>query len=202
MTRPFSDLLPDLLGGRGLVNVPPSIAEMHLRRATIELCERTHIWVATVYIDAQAGVADYPLDVPDGAAVVQVRSVKIGNCCLTPDRSGVCTGCGCHKFRVEGNHTLWIPTPNSDADQSVQVEVVCKPKQDSCGLPDELYEDWAETILDGAAYRCFSMPKTEWYSTGMTTFYVKSFNVGIARAKNKLSLGRVSGPLMIRGARF
>ena len=202
MTRTFEELIPDLLGARGLTGVPPNIAVFHLRKAAIELCERSHVWSQVLEIDSQSGVQDYPLELPGDAKVVAVREVKIGNCCLSPDRSGLCGGCGCHQFRVEGNHTLWVPESHQDEEQAIKVLVVCKPGQDACNFPEELYEDWSDVIADGAAYRCFAMPKTEWYSAGMVTFYMKKFNVGVTRAKNHRVLQRTTGPLMMVGARF
>lgn len=202
MTRTFEELIPDLLGARGLTGVPPNIAVFHLRKAAIELCERSHVWSQVLEIDSQSGVQDYPLELPGDAKVVAVREVKIGNCCLSPNRSGLCRGCGCHQFRVEGNHTLWVPESHQDEEQAIKVLVVCKPGQDACNFPEELYEDWSDVIADGAAYRCFAMPKTEWYSAGMVTFYIKKFNVGVTRAKNQRVLQRTTGPLMMVGARF
>lgn len=202
MTRTFEELVPDLLGARGLTGVPPEIAVFHLRKATIELCERSHVWVQTIDIDAQKGVSDYPIELPDAAKVVAVKAVKVGHCCLTPSREGLCGGCGCHTFRVEGNRTLWVPEAHEDEEQAIRVEVVSKPSQDSCSFPEELYEDWSDTIADGAAWRCFAMPKTDWYSAGMVTFYMKKYNAGVTRAKNQRVLQRTVGPLMMRGARF
>lgn len=202
MTRTFSELVPDLLGARGLTGVPPEIAVFHLRKATIELCERSHVWSQVVEIDAQAGVADYYIELPDGAKVVAVKSVHIGDCCLTPIRGDLC-GCSCHPgFRVEGMDTLWVPQVLDDEEQAIRVNVVCKPGQDSCEFPDELYEDWSDVIADGAAARCFSMPKTDWFSAGMVTLYMKKFGVGLVRAKNKRVLQRTTGPLLMVGARF
>lgn len=201
MSRTFDDLIPDLLGARGLTGVPPEIAVFHLRKAAIELCEQSFIWKQTVTIDAQAGVRDYPIELKDEAYLVSVDQVKVGHCCLTPDRSGLCTGCGCHQFSLTDN-TLWVPEQLDDVEQHITLTVICKPKQDSCVLPEQLYQDWSEVIADGAAQRCFSMPKTDWYNAGLVTFYTRKFSIGLARAKNQRSLGRVTGPLMMRGGYF
>lgn len=202
MNRKFEDLIPDLTGGRGLTGVPPEIALFHLRKATIELCERSHIWTQVVELDAQKGVSDYSLELPDQAKVIAVKDVRIGECCLTPDRMGLCGGCTCHSFKVDNNNTLLVPESLEDEEQAIRVTVVAKPSQESCFLSDELYEDWSDVITDGAAHRCFSMPKTEWYSVGMTTFFMRKFNVGVTRAKNRRATQRTTGPLMMRGGRF
>jgi hypothetical protein len=202
MTRAFEVLLPDLTGARGLIGVPPEIAAFHLLKAAIELCERSHIWVQEVKIDAQAGVEDYPLELTDSAVVVAVKEVRSGQCCLNSARTGLCGGCACNTFKLYGNKTLWLPAPIEDEEQGFTALVVAKPAQDSCVLVDELYEDWAETIADGAAARCFVMPKTDWYNAGMATYYTKKFGVGLVRAKNKRVMQRTTGPLMMRGARF
>ena len=67
MARTFEELVPDLLGARGLTEVPPEIAIFHLRKAAIALCERSHVWTQEIILDTQEGVSDYPIELEDGA---------------------------------------------------------------------------------------------------------------------------------------
>jgi hypothetical protein len=201
MARTFEDLIPDLFGARGLVSVPPEIGVFHLRKATIELCERSHIWRHTVTLDAQEGVGDYPIEVPAGTRLVAISQIRIGGCCLSVNRQGFCSGCACHGFRIDGDRII-IPPHNQDEEQAIMIQTAIKPLQDACDLDDDLYEDWAETIADGAASRCFAMPKSSWTSAALATYYTKRFNAGITRAKNSRVMQRATGPLLMRGARF
>ena len=77
-----------------------------------------------------------------------------------------------------------------------------KPTPDTCELPDALYQEWGDTIADGAASRLFAIPKQDWSNPGLMQRYALLFQNNITRAKNKRVLNRTPGPLMMRGSYF
>ena len=196
----YNSMLPDLLGAKGIVGIPPDIAIFHLRKAAIEFCQRSHVWVQQVFIDAQEAVSDYPIELEDDASVVAVKKAYIGEQEQYITRFTNRTGLSQAVF-VDGS-TVWVPTQHADIEQHIRLEVVCKPTQTSMGIPQTLADDWVEVVVDGAAAACFAMPKTEWYSAGMVAYYAKRFNAGLTRAKNRRALQHSAGPLMMRGGRF
>jgi hypothetical protein len=193
----FEDLLPALIGGHGLIGLPPEIGVFHLRKAAIELCERSHIWRDKVLIDTQLGVSDYPIDVPSGSALVAVRGAVI---------DGREVPVGANRFKcgsgvVVDAGKVYIQAPSSD-DNFIELIISLKPTQDTCHMPDILYEDWADVIVSGAAGRALAMPKTDWTSGPLATLQIKMFNIGITRAKNRALLSKTIGPVMMVGSRF
>jgi hypothetical protein len=198
--RDIKDLLPDLTGARGIIGIAPNIALFHLTQAAIELCERAPVWVETLLIDQQQGLTEYPLDLFEGARVIQVQSVKSECCGLVPNRNLSCA-CSCGGFRVEGNNLI-VSAPNQDVDLGFVVKVHCAPVRDYCQIPENIYQEWAETIADGAASRCFMMPKTDWFSAGLASVYARKFEAALGRALIRTKLGRTPGPLMMRGSFF
>jgi hypothetical protein len=154
-----------------------------------------------VSIDLQQGVKDYPIELEGELEVLAVHEVKIGSCCLTPDRSGLCSGCGCHSFKVDGG-TLFLPEPTEDVECGAMVVVHVKPTQTACTIPDRLYNDWAEAIVDGGASRCMMIPKTDWFNPQLATYYERRFSAKATAAKNQRAMGGVTSALMMKGARF
>lgn len=202
MLKPIDALVPDLLGARALVDLPPNLAIQHLREVAVELCAIAHVWKQTLTLDLQAGVTDYPIEPHDGAVLHMVEQVRVGACCLTPTRGGLCSGCMCHRFSVLENHTLRVPAPQEDQPDAVTLSVVVKPSRSACQIPEMIYEDWADVIVDGAAAKAYAMRGFPWFNSGMVTFYTKRYSVGRSRARAQTTLGRVNGPLMIRGSYF
>lgn len=201
MSQTFEALLPDLLGAKGLVNVPPEIGVFQLRKALIEFCERSHVWQHTLSIDAQEGVSDYPIEVPAGARFIAVSEIEVNGCRMRADGRDFRIACACRGLRVE-DETLWVTSQNQDEEQAILVRVAVKPTQEACEFPEFLYQDWSDVIVDGAASRCFTIPKSSWTSAALATFYTKRFLVGITRAKNARVMRKVTGPLRMRGERF
>jgi hypothetical protein len=199
MTRPLSDMIPDLLGGRGLVGVPPEIALFHLRKAFINLCERSHVWIEDITFDIQQNVSDYPLDLPPETEAIALNADSN----YTPYVSQASRSWSVLNTtpRLVGN-TVWMQAPVEDVQNGATVKVTLKPTQEACDIPERLYQDWSDVIVDGAAARCFVIPKTEWYNISLATYYTKQYSVGVTRAKNSRVLKQSTGPLYMKGARF
>lgn len=199
--KTFNSMLSALLGARGFTDVPPEIAEFHLRDAAIDLCQKSHVWQQEVTLDTQAGVADYPIELADEGVVLSAVSVTVDGCCVPFNRGTTCFHAG-HNFSIVGNDTLVIPSANADMLQSTKLTVSCKPSRDACGVADVLYEDWADVIADGAAARCAAMSKQSWSSAAMASMYARQYAVGVTRAKNQRVMERGTAPLMMKGSRF
>lgn len=204
MNRTFKDLVPELMGAHAIMGIPPEIAEFHIRKAVIELCERSYIWTMDIRLDEQAGVQDYPFDLEDCARVVAVNTVRTHTCArlLTPAKTYEEFRRGCSSFYVKDNITLHIPAPNEDSEQTLEVNVAVKPTQESCVLADRLFEDFSETIVEGAAARCYAMRKQAWTDLRASKDSYLLFRAGVGRARNRRSLNSTVTPLMMKGARF
>lgn len=204
MDRTFRDLVPELMGAHGIMGIPVEIVEFHIRKATIELCERSHIWTMDIRLDEQAGVEDYPIDVENCARIVAVNRVSTKRCDkpLYAARTYEEFKRNCSAFYVKDNVTIYIPAPNEDSEQTLQITAAVKPTQESCVLAERLYEDFSEVIVEGAAARCYMMPKQDWTNPRAARDSALLFRAGIGKAKNRQSLNSVTVPLMMKGARF
>lgn len=204
MSHPLADFLPLTLGLRGLTGVPPALAEEAVRQAAIDLCDRGAVWEFRLTLQTQPRVHRYPLLIPEAANVVGIKTVTINDETYWPDLVGArMCGCGGRSFVLYGLRAIHVyPVPDEDDLAYADIELWLKPKNDACELPDLLYEEWADSIADGAASRLFAIPKQDWTNAGLTQRYAQMFQNDITRAKNKRVLGRTAGPLLMRGGYF
>ena len=199
--KTFNSMLSGLLGARGFTDVPPEIAEFHLRDAAIDLCQKSHVWRQEVLIDVQSGVADYPIELADEGVVVAAVDVFMHGHRVQFGGNTTCHYNGSN-FSVVNNNTLVVPSAKEDELQGLKLTVACKPSRDACGIADVLYEDWADVIADGAAARCAAMSKQSWSSAAMVGMYARQYAVGVTRAKNQRVMKRGTAPLMMKGSYF
>jgi len=204
MPHLLADFIPLTLGLRGLVGVPPAIAEEAVRQAAIDLCDRGAVWEFRLTLQTQPRVHQYPLLIPEASNVTGIKSVTINGEIYWPDLLGArMCGCGGRSFVLHGLRAIHVyPVPDEDDPAYADIELWLKPKQDACELPNLLYDEYADVVANGAASRLFAMPKQDWTNAGLTQRYALMFQNDITRAKNKRVLGRTAGPLMMRGGYF
>jgi len=75
MPHLLADFIPLTLGLRGLVGVPPAIAEEAVRQAAIDLCDRGAVWEFRLTLQTQPRVHQYPLLIPEASNVTGIKSV-------------------------------------------------------------------------------------------------------------------------------
>jgi hypothetical protein len=193
-------ILPDILGAKGLVGVPPEIAEDAIRKTAIDFCTQTTIWEYENGFKTQYNVADYPIYTPEGSRLASMKWVAVDgvqlNSSITAGRpmflgtrslnpnSFIGQGRG-FTFTMDGRNVLWISPPPMDS-QCCQYVTYCaalKPTQDACEIPEILYEDWNDALCSGAAFRLFSIPRQEWSSPGLAMQNAREYSRWLARAR-------------------
>lgn len=204
MPRALTDFVGNTLGLRGLIGVPPALAEEAIRQAAIDLCDRAGTWTFELTLQTQPGVHEYPLLIPQAANAVGIRSVTVQGQQHWPNVMGI-RQCGCmgRSFMLRGLRAIYLsPIPNDPDPAYATIELWLKPTQDACEVPNDLYDEWQDVIANGAAARLFAIPKQDWTNAGLMQRYAVLFESGVTRAKNKRVLMRSPGPLMMRGGYF
>lgn len=198
---PIKDLLADVMGAKGLVGVPPEIAEDAMRKTAIDFCTQSTIWEFEDGFDTQVNVADYPIFVPEGARLASMKWVAVDGTILRPNTTGYRPIQGWSRtlnpdsfyswqgngftFTMQERDAFWItPVPMNDCCcQQVTFCAALKPTQEACELPFILTEDWRDAITSGAAYRLFAMPKQEWSNGALAMQNQREYSRSIARAR-------------------
>lgn len=186
-------------------NVPTDVAEHSIRQAAIEFARVTLSLQRDLYVDMQAGVWDYRLDVPDDYTLHAVRSVQVEGCCLGARTRPPCGPCDMllGEFYFEKPCSLLVGrTVPCDTQEALLARVVVIPGQQSCGIDKWVYDTWAEDIGNGALSRLLLMKDASWYSTGDAGIMLRRWKNALNRAKGAQAKSHVSGPTFMGRRRF
>ena len=202
MARLLSEFVGETLV-RGPYQAGNAVAEDAIRRTIIDLCERGGVWQYEQEFELQYGVADYPLLAPEQTRVVCVSWVDVqGRKFIATQNSWTCA-CGPFSVSVPNAKTLMIvPAPYPTCPSWCKVSMWLAPLQSCCEFPDILYEEYSDTIADGAASRLLMQPKQDYTNFGLGRQLSIQYQVGVTRAKNKRVMQHTTGPILMRGAYF
>ena len=202
MARLISDFVPDALA-KGPYTAPSNIAEDAVRRTAIDLCERGGIWQHEFEVMLQVGVPDYPIFTPDLTRVVCVDWVLLNQQKYRTQRASLVCQCGNFGISIPNNKTiLFTPTPYPACNEVATINLWLAPLQECCDLPDKLWQEYSDTIANGAAARMLQMPKQDYTNQGLAMKLDRMYEAGVTRAKNKRVFERTTGPLLMRGSYF
>lgn len=201
--RPLSDFVPDVIS-RGAYTAPPNLVEDAIRRTAIDLCEAAGVWTHDFTFYTQDNVADYPIDTPLNTRVVCMTRVRIGNTWYEPAPNTNLCACGPYAVSMPDPKTIILaPVPWPGCEElSCTVKLWLAPLQEICELPDVLWEEYSDTLAWGASARMLMMPKQDYTNAGLSQKHLGLYIAGKTQAKNKYSMQRTRGPLLMRGSYF
>jgi len=216
----LQQLIPDVLGAKGLVGVPVPIAVDALRKTAIDFCTQSTIWEYQDAFQTQYNVADYPLFLPEGSRLASMKWVAVDGQVLRANTTGFAPQQGWLRsfdpntfyswqgngftYTMDGRDKFWItPVPlQSNCCQLVTYCVALKPTQDACVIPYILFEDWNDALTSGTAYRLFSMPKQEWSNASLAMLNQKEYSRWIARARLTKAQNYTQSAMVATGSYF
>ena len=183
---------------------PDGLMAHSARLAAIEFAREANIIERDIYIDAQAGVADYPLETDDCYTVVSIKQVCVNGKPLNPVRDATCGGlCSLRGYRFKAPRDLYIyPAPRQDGDGCIKVTAVVIPGQDACVVDPILYNEFAEMIGDGAVSRILMTKGASWYEPRTADTFLIKFERAKRKAKLNQVKGRSSHPQYMKPVRF
>lgn len=192
----FPRLLPQVPG------CSDPLARQSLLDAAIEFCEKS--LVVRQDLDmffSVAGRKNYDLDPPTNQhAIVRVLSVNYNGSRLhgifQEDVPNLLTTQAMpHAFyttRVDNEFLLNLyPTP--DERESIVVNTALKPTRNAVQVDDDLYNYWADAIVDGAISRIARIPNQPFSDVNYAAAMQASFADKTARARMEAYQGRVRG---------
>jgi hypothetical protein len=111
--------------------------------------------------------------------------------------------CGPFSVSVPNAKTLMLaPAPYPTCPSWCKVSMWLAPLQSCCEFPDILYEEYSDTIADGAASRLLMQPKQDYTNIGLGRQLSLQYQIGVTRAKNKRVMEHTTGPILMRGPTF
>jgi len=165
-TVPFGLLYPSLLYISP--NTGTQWLDYFLGHAAVEMALRTRVLRSTSTQDSQAGVIDYPIEIPEGYALAYVERVCINGRLYDPAREKPCspvTAAGACALPVvcatggpgmaftynvsEDAKQISVDVPPvADVPDGVEIEISFAPLRNSCLLPRLLYERYSSAIIN------------------------------------------------------
>lgn len=168
------------------------LAEQAIRDVVIEFCARSRVWVHECDpADIDAGEAVYDIDLPSGAALVQIHAVRVGDKDLDPLAG----------FQLEGysqrndDELVLVPTPDASLADGLLVGLVVKPSRASTGFPGWINERYQDGIVSGAKARLMMKQGTAWYNPQQGAAYQIAFDTACANARGDAAGGLVDAPI-------
>lgn len=202
----YAEFLPEVLPF--VPDVPEVVAENAVRNACIEFCERTNYLQATLApFTTVADQAEYTVPVPANTKLVQIMTAYWGERLLIAKTQEelahvfrrvnwmTMTGAPFYITKIEQTKVRLVPLPDAAGIDDVTLRVSLAPSRTSTTVDDQIYNEWLETIANGARYRLYSIPKQPFTDQLAANQALKLFRMGVTRARmmvNK-SLTRASG---------
>jgi hypothetical protein len=168
-----------------------------LRISAIEFARDTKIVMVTVLIDVQAGVRDYALDIPDGFTVYLVHKVRLYGHDIQPNHQAR------NGFSYSKQYGLVLDNdPCEDGTGCLEVDVVVIPGQDTCVLPTDVYDRYADVIGYGALASLYLMANERFLDRTAAGIYRNKYIDGRRRARQEWAQHTTTSSAKIRPPRF
>lgn len=185
----YDFVLPELNG------VPTDLVDIYLRRATIEFCEETSVYVADHDpISIIKGIAEYDLEPPEPETdIVSVKKAWVGNAPIDyisqdtlnqrmtywpTDEAARPTA-----FTQQTQTSLLLyPKPTESSKAGLNMKVVLRPSLTATGVTDWVATKYIQEITDGAKSMLMGMENKPWSSQTGEAKYRAQFEAGKTRA--------------------
>lgn len=153
----YKYIAPDVHG------VPEPTVEDTVEDVIIDFCRKTSFyrqWLEdqiSVFVDDE----EIELDLPEDTAVVEIIAIQEVE---TSGDYGDFIDPDTYIFSNQGDEPKILFNEPSEEEYDARVRVALRPVRGFSVVPDWIYEDWRDTIAEGAKFRLLSMKSKPWYS--------------------------------------
>jgi len=185
---------------------PEPLAVSAVVMAADRFCRLTHAWEEDLdATDITAGTGTYDYDLPVGALLEKVLTVRVNNIPVRiasrheadaydpmwTTRSG-----GDTQYAVTtARDVTLVPAPDKASVGGLKVKAALRPKQGTT-LPDVLYDEWRDAIAAGALAYVLSLPQA-WGNPALAAQKEMEFQGYVTHAKAQGQFGHNSAQRMV-----
>lgn len=171
---------------------PDQTALHHIREALREFCTKTLAWQQNLSITTTTTDDDYLMPLQAGTSLVKILRAGLdedeGLDIMSPDtadaRSWSTKG---RVWTVDRKHVLLAP--RQAVPRTLKLRVAIKPAQAAAVIDDQLFEDFASTIADGALATLFDMSDVTWANPAKAVMKREKFKAECGKAALRVSKG-------------
>lgn len=166
---------------------PLEIIDRELAITASDFFARTHLWREDL-TPQKTGVNRSLYDITEEAIIESVQWAKVDNIELihTDDRLInpeylTRKGKPTHFWIEKESEIRLYPIP--DAVFSLDIRLVLKPSRTALGVPDFVYERWADAFVNGAIYRIARTPNKEWTNPEQAALHKNLYEQAVTNAR-------------------
>jgi len=202
MATTYSSWLQDV--SVAVPGAPKDIVTDSIKDSIRDFCQSTLLWVKQLdAINIVAGTATYTLTAPAAAqaSVVNIDRAEFEGSPMGPESMDVLdrsteawrqqTGPASYSYMVDAEKVLrlrYIPTENKTG--ALVIWAALKPLLTATILPDFLYDEWYECILNTAIAALFGMPRQVFTNIQEAEYFGMLANAERSRAKAQKTVGK------------
>ncbi len=196
-TLRFSEIVTDVLPG--VPDCSDPLAEYALRQSSAELCRLSKVWrYQADSQDVVAGQSDYDIEVPNGAALVEVLQCQLNGTDLIARSFSLRKaerGTPRNYTQLDDSTLYLLPTPDSSQRQALTMLVALTPSATANNFPAWIYERYKPAIVAGAKSHLLMMAGKSWTNPNQAVLERRNFLVGVAQASGDAAQGLVRSVL-------
>ena len=161
------------------------MANIALREAAREYFRRTRLWRQWLEpVTVVAGVRTYDLDLPAGAMVTRIERCTVNGTPMdvlshTDQESDFERYQQQDMGLVSADRTTFMLTRPLGAGSLVAAQVSLIPSKTGRGIPDDLFGQHSQDIVEGAKHRLMLVPKTAFYDSSLAMNALTNFETAI-----------------------
>ena len=185
-----------------------------VRSVIREFCSKTLLYIRQLTpIDIVDGTGTYTLTAPTGYAIVGVERVEINGQYLDPTSLDLLNRSPENwqtdessqplEYMVDAEKVLRLKQiPDTSYTSGLVVWANLKPTPTGDTIPDFIYDDWYETIMNGAVSFLLRMPNKVWTSIDGSEYYNGIYDGYLSEAKNKKFTGKAKVSIRVQAQPF
>jgi len=205
----FPYVMPEVIGA------PEPLVVQAIRNTCIEFCEKSLILTRDHDpVTISQNIVDYDLEPPTGYLVVKVQKAWLDNREITPLAPDFVNDPAVYNrlfssYQARGSTptaylqkdartiSVW-PLPDRQYRNGLTMRIALKPTRASTTIEDEVFEDYAEAIGQGAAYRLQVSVGKAYTNPDMAVINKGFFDQAINVARQRASRGHVRSSLSVK----
>ena len=202
----FSTLFTDVLSQAQ--DCPKVVAVGEIRKAAIELCEKSAVWSRNhdpIYTYKNGDEYDMDDSPPDAVADRLLEAKLDGNPFMagTPRDLFQYSGeSGSPQVAAVVRPAVVSLAPAPDGRYVLVMRVAYKPSKSADEMEDDIMDQWRDTIVNGALYRLKMMANKPWSDPQAAVIHKNFFDGGVRQAKMKAVTGYGSTSNSVRKRSF